>query len=55
MARAGGKDFSCRQSFEVDDLLENNGANFEAIPADMCGQKKRKTLFLICNISLNPW
>ena len=27
--------FSDRQSFEVDDLLENNGAKLEAIPADM--------------------
>ena len=31
----GETNFSGRQSFEVDDLLENNGAKLEAIPADM--------------------
>jgi len=31
----GEMNFSSRQSFEVDDLLENNGAKLEAIPADM--------------------
>ena len=31
----GETNFSSRQSFEVDDLLENNGAKLEAIPADM--------------------
>ena len=31
----GETNFSDRRSFEVDDLLENNGAKLEAIPADM--------------------
>ena len=31
----GETNFSGRHSFEVDDLLDNNGAKLEAIPADM--------------------
>jgi hypothetical protein len=31
----GETNFSTRESFELDDLLENNGAKLEAIPVDM--------------------
>ena len=45
----GETNFSTRESFELDDLLENNGAKLEAIPGTCCVQKIRETLSLICN------
>ena len=49
----GETNFSTRESFELDDFLENSGDKLEAIPVD-CVQKTQETHFLICNTYPTP-
>jgi hypothetical protein len=41
----GENNFSTRESFELDDLLENNGAKLEAIPVDMLRTEDTGVIF----------